>query len=143
MFGRTLAAVARRPHMHLPSAASGGSPTSVSTGNASGRGSPDGAWSLRSQLGTLPGSGSAPEPRMGCSAGHPRRLLGALVAALHYLRSDFAEGATLPSPDGVSHRRHSRMCTHSSHLRDCFLPRPVGPAGLGERTFLTPMHVDA
>ena len=96
MFSRTLAAVVRRPHAHLPSAASGGSPTSVNTGgtSAGGRGSPGGAWSLRAQLGqTLPGSGSAAEPRMGCSAGHPRRLLAAMVAALHDLRSDFAEGA--------------------------------------------------
>lgn len=73
----------RVPHQRQHGGTSGG-----------GRGSPGGAWSLRAQLGqTLPGSGSAAEPRTGCSAGHPRRLLAALVAALHDLRSDFAEGA--------------------------------------------------
>jgi len=103
-FNRALAAVTRRPPHPGPAgeaAADGGSPLSGGAGAGSGRGSPGTAWSLGSQQGSqqgsLPGSGSQPRrppgPCVGCAAGHPQRLLAALAAALHDLRSEFAEGA--------------------------------------------------
>jgi len=103
-FNRALAAVTRRPPHPGPTgeaAADGGSPLSGGAGAGSGRGSPGTAWSLGSQQGSqqgsLPGSGSQPRrppgPCVGCAAGHPQRLLAALAAALHDLRSEFAEGA--------------------------------------------------
>jgi hypothetical protein len=115
-FNRALAAVTRRPPHPGPAgegAADGGSPLSGGAGAGSGRGSPGTAWSLGSQQGSLPGSGSQPRrppgPCVGCAAGHPQRLLAALAAALHDLRSEFAEGAPRAGAAGTAAQARSSV----------------------------------